>query len=207
MMLFNTPYWLRLLGGKGLRWEMPAGNKDLYLTFDDGPNPDTTPIILDMLEKHGAKATFFCVGKNVVKHPDTYQMITEAGHAVGNHAYNHLKGWETETGKYVENVNKCSKVVNSTLFRPPYGKMKRSQQKVLRNHYDIIMWTVLSQDYDDTVDQLVCLEKTWKYTRPGAIVVFHDSLKTISKLEYVLPEYLSRARESGYHFRALGNRR
>ena len=143
-MLFNTPYWLRWLGGKGLVWEIPATGKQLYLTFDDGPTPSATPHLLEILQRFEAKATFFCVGENVVKHPDIYRMITEAGHAVGNHGYNHLKGWETDTEAYFENVQKCREVVNSDLFRPPYGKIRGSQLKVLREHFDVIMWTVLS---------------------------------------------------------------
>lgn len=204
-MLFNTPYWLRMLGGKGLTWDIPTDGNELYLTFDDGPNPVTTPAILDILKQYDAKGTFFCVGENVDKHPDIYQMILSAGHAVGNHGYDHLKGWETETKKYVENVEKCSKVVKSTLFRPPYGKMKPSQHKALRDQYNIIMWTVLSRDYDAGVDQGSCLEKTWKYTRPGAIIVFHDHQKTLKKLQFVLPAYLQRAKDSGYFFLALGD--
>ena len=204
-MLFNTPYWLRWLGGKGLVWEIPATGKQLYLTFDDGPTPSTTPHLLEILQRFEAKATFFCVGENVVKHPDIYRMITEAGHAVGNHGYNHLKGWETDTEAYFENVQKCREVVNSDLFRPPYGKIRGSQLKVLREHFDVIMWTVLSRDYDTRVDRETCLEKTWKYTRPGAIVVFHDHMKSLDKLSYVLPEYLRRAKQAGYHFDLIKN--
>ncbi len=204
-MLFNTPYWLRWLGGKGLVWEIPATGKQLYLTFDDGPTPSATPHLLEILQRFEAKATFFCVGENVVKHPDIYRMITEAGHAVGNHGYNHLKGWETDTEAYFENVQKCREVVNSDLFRPPYGKIRGSQLKVLREHFDVIMWTVLSRDYDTRVDRETCLEKTWKYTRPGAIVVFHDHMKSLDKLSYVLPEYLRRAKQAGYHFDLIKN--
>ncbi len=184
---------------------MPSLDKCLYLTFDDGPRPDTTAIILDMLKQYDAKATFFCVGENVVNYPDSYQKILDEGHAVGNHAYNHLKGWETETKKYVNNVIKCGEVVNSALFRPPYGKMKRSQQKALRTDYNIIMWTVLSRDYDTSIDQETCLEKTRKFTRQGAIIVFHDHEKTIEKLKYVLPKYLEWAVKEGYTFRAMGD--
>jgi len=202
--LFNTPYWLRLLGGKGICWEMPGDGNKLYLSFDDGPNPETTPWILNMLGRYNAKATFFCVGENVVKHHATFQSIIDAGHTVGNHTYNHLKGWKTATETYVENVRQCQEAVKSKLFRPPYGKMKRSQQQILKKQYDIIMWTVLSRDYDPRVSRESCLENSWRYTRPGAIVVFHDHLKTISKLEYVLPAYLKRAVEAGYTFRALG---
>ena len=188
-----------------MTWDLPATGKHLYLTFDDGPTPGTTPRILEILHKHDAKATFFCVGENVVKHPDIYQMITDAGHEVGNHGYNHLKGWETDTATYVANVRKCREVVNSDLFRPPYGKIRPMQRKVLREHYRIIMWTVLSRDYDARVDSQTCLEKTWKHTRPGAIIVFHDHAKSLEKLREVLPEYLRRAKQEGYHFDLIKN--
>jgi peptidoglycan/xylan/chitin deacetylase (PgdA/CDA1 family) len=134
-------------------------------------------------------------------------MYLQEGHAVGNHSWDHPKGWETDTGKYIENVKKCGEVVKSIMFRPPYGKMSRSQQKALRKEFNIIMWTVLSRDYDQKIDAGTCLEKTWKYTRPGAIVLFHDSSKTIEKLEYVLPKYLELASGAGYKFKAMGGGR
>lgn len=194
-----------MLSGPGLTWQMQDEDKSLYLTFDDGPSPETTPLILEILDSFNAKATFFCVGENVEKHPGSFRMYIEAGHEVGNHSYNHPKGWETDTDSYLANVQRCSEVVKSTLFRPPYGKMTRSQQKALRENYDIIMWTVLSRDYDSGVDAQTCLEKTWNYTRPGAIILFHDSTKTIEKLKYVLPRYLELAKGAGYRFRAMGN--
>ena len=186
---------------------MPGEGKHLYLTFDDGPDPDTTPTILEILAKYDVKATFFCVGENVFKHPETYQSYLDAGHMVGNHGYNHLKGWETETSEYIKNVHKCSEVVQSRLFRPPYGKIRRAQQKLIRKQYKIIMWTVLSRDYDPQIDREACLENSWKYTKPGAIVLFHDSKKSIEKLKFVLPAYLEKAIESGYTFWAIGDGR
>ena len=182
---------------------MPHGDKDLYLTFDDGPKPETTPRLLQMLAQYDARATFFCVGKNVEKYRGIYQQILDAGHSVGNHGYNHLKGWKTGNIVYLDDAEKCNKVVKSKLFRPPYGKMKRSQQKALRSKYSIIMWTVLSRDYDKSVYKHSCLLKTWRYTRPGAIVVFHDSMKSLQKLEYVLPAYLQMARNGGYNFKII----
>jgi peptidoglycan/xylan/chitin deacetylase (PgdA/CDA1 family) len=182
---------------------MPADEKSLYLTFDDGPDPETTPRILEILNSYAAKATFFCVGENVSDHISTYNLYLSQGHTVGNHSYDHPRGWETSTEKYIENVKRCSEVVESTLFRPPYGKMTRSQRRALRKDFTIIMWTVLSRDYDPNIDAEKCLEKTWKHTRPGAIVLFHDSRKTIKKLEYVLPRYLERATDSGYNFKIL----
>lgn len=202
-MLYHTPYWLRRMGGKGLIWEMPAEGNDLYLTFDDGPHPDTTAVILDILNKYEVKATFFCVGENVEKYPDVYNQLLEQKHLIGNHSYNHLKGWETGTREYVENVQKCSQVFDSKLFRPPYGKITRSQRKVLRDQYDIIMWTLLSRDYDSRVDKETCLRKSLKYTKPGAIMVFHDHLKSIEKVKWVLPRYLERTIELGFRYITL----
>ncbi len=203
-MLFNTPYLLRKLGGSGLTWEFTGGHNELYLTFDDGPEPESTAIILDILDQYGVKATFFCVGENVVKHPDIYKQVTAAGHAVGNHTYNHLNGWKTQTSAYMKNVEKCRQVVASDLYRPPYGKIKRSQRKALKDQYRIVMWTVLSRDYDANVSKEKCLEKTWKYTRPGAIIVFHNHRKALEKVKYVLPAYLQRALDEGYQFKVLG---
>lgn len=203
-MIFGTPYWLRMLGGSGLIWEIPGAGKSLYLTFDDGPGPETTPHILEMLRHYGVKATFFCVGENVVKYPGLYAGILAAGHATGNHGYNHLKGWKTATRRYVENAEQCSKVVESNLFRPPYGKMTGAQRRALKNKYDIIMWTVLSRDYDAKVNRERCLERSWKYTRPGAIIVFHDHLKSMDKVNYVIPGYLERALAEGYNFKLIG---
>ena len=137
------------------------------------------------------------------RYPEAFKHYLDHGHTVGNHSWDHPNGWKTGTLKYVENVRKCSEVVNSKLFRPPYGKISYSQKKALRNNYEIIMWTVLSRDYDARIDAKTCLEKTWEYTRPGALVLFHDSPKTIEKLVYVLPKYLARAKESGYNLKGL----
>lgn len=205
-MLFTPPYWLRKLYGKDLIWEMPDDGRTIYLSFDDGPNPDTTPVILHTLKQYDANATFFCVGENVDKNPDLYEMIRNNGHKVGNHTYNHLNGWKTSKVKYLENVQKCREVLNSLIFRPPYGRISRSQKKSLSRHYDIFMWTVLSRDYDARISRETCLEKTWEHTRPGAIVVFHDHPKAIEKVEYVLAQYLERAREHGYRFKSLPGR-
>ena len=202
-MFYHTPYWLRLLGGKGLHWEIPGAGNDLYLSFDDGPDPDTTPIILDILDRYKVKATFFCVGENVERYPEIFAGIKGKGHAVGNHTYNHLKGWETSTKTYLENVEKCSRVVESKLFRPPYGKMKHSQRRVLKDNYKIIMWSVLSRDYDARVRKETCLKKSLKYTKPGAIIVFHDHKKSIEKVKWVLPKYLKQTLEKGNRYEIL----
>lgn len=182
---------------------MPDSDNSIYLTFDDGPNPDTTPVILEILAQKNVKASFFCVGENVERFPKIFQMIQDAGHAVGNHSYNHLKGWKTNTKTYVENIEKCSRLVNSPLFRPPYGKIKHAQRKALKDRYQIIMWSLLSRDYDIKVNKETCFEKTWKYTKPGAIIVFHDHAKAIEKVKWVLPRYIEEAKLSGYHFEVL----
>lgn len=182
---------------------MPGGDNDLYLSFDDGPNPETTPVILDILDQFDVKATFFCVGENVEQYPEQFATIKEKGHAVGNHTYNHLKGWETDTNTYLENVDKCSQVVDSRLFRPPYGKMKHSQRRALKDQYDIIMWTVLSMDYNARVDNESCLQNSLKYTRSGSIVVFHDHKKSIKKVNWVLPRYLEQTLKLGFRYKTL----
>lgn len=194
---------LRKLGGKKLTWAMPDDGRSIYLTFDDGPNPDTTPVLLHILKQYDAHATFFCVGENVQKHPELFEMISMNGHSTGNHTYNHLNGWKTSTGQYLQNIRECSTLVNSRLFRPPYGRITPAQIKAASRQYSIIMWSVLSRDYDPAVDHDTCLEKTWQYTRPGAIIVFHDHPKALKKLEFVLPQFLERAVNRGYRFNAL----
>lgn len=206
-MLFTPPYLLRKLCGKNISWEMPDDGRTIYLTFDDGPNPDTTPVILHTLKHYDASATFFCVGENVKKYPELFDMINSNGHTVGNHTYNHLNGWKTPVKKYLENVNECRKMVNSQIFRPPYGRITPAQIKALSGQYDIIMWSVLSRDFDERVNSETCLEKTWQHTHPGAVIVFHDHRKAFEKLEYVLPSYLERARDHGYRFRTLQARK
>jgi len=139
-------------------WDIKSFQKTIYLTFDDGPIPDVTPKVLEILNEYNAKATFFCVGQNVEKNPDIFQMILNSKHNVGNHSYSHLKGWSTQTKQYIDDVEKCSKIVNSKLFRPPYGKIKLSQIKNLKSNYTIIMWDLLCGDFDKKVSKEKCLE-------------------------------------------------
>lgn len=162
--------------------------KTAYLTFDDGPNPKTTPYILGVLKKYGLKATFFCVGENVKKHPELYNLIIEEGHFVGNHTFNHLKGWKTKHQEYIDNVNQCSAYVSSTLFRPPYGKMSLRQYNALKNRFHLIFWDVLAPDFDVNCPAEDCLTIVKKKTRPGSILVFHDNLKVKNKLANLLPD-------------------
>jgi peptidoglycan-N-acetylglucosamine deacetylase len=166
------------------------GQKIAFLTFDDGPIPETTPYILDTLKKYGVKATFFCVGENVKKHPELYKHIIQEGHFVGNHTFNHLKGWETPTEKYLENVKQCAEYVASELFRPPYGKMTFRQYKILKKKYHLIFWDVLTPDFDSNSTIQKCLYILKKKTRSGSILVFHDNIKAKNKLTELLPAAL-----------------
>ncbi len=186
-------------------WSMPSNKDVVYLTFDDGPIPNITPWVLDTLKKNQAKATFFCIGDNVKKYPQIFKSIIDHGHAIGNHTFNHLNGWKTNTDIYIENCNKFEEeVINQLgdsyikpqLFRPPYGKLTSSQSKILQEKgYKIIMWDVLSADFDLKINKEKCLENVFSNIQPGSIVVFHDSIKAEEKLRFVLPELLNFIRD------------
>ncbi|HAD13392.1 MAG TPA: polysaccharide deacetylase family protein [Saprospirales bacterium] len=184
-------------------WHIPTEDKVLYLTFDDGPVPEATPWVLDLLKKHDAKATFFCVGDNVRKHPAVYRRILEEGHAVGNHTYNHLNGWKTQTFDYLKNVQRCRQIVSSPLFRPPYGVLRPSQTKRLKSRYQIVMWDVLSGDYDTEITPEQCLENVMNNVKPGSIILFHDSLKAEARMRYALPRVLEQLSQDGWSFQAI----
>ncbi|RVT98204.1 polysaccharide deacetylase family protein [Mucilaginibacter limnophilus] len=205
MYLVKTPWWLKMLYPT-LTWDVPATNKRIYLTFDDGPIPIVTPFVLNILKQYHAKATFFCIGNNVENHQDIFNEVKNAGHAIGNHTYNHLRGWNTDDDIYTENYFKTDKLLDTPLFRPPYGRIKRSQIKQLkaaRPDINIIMWSVLSGDFDMTLKPELCLKNVMKYTKPGSIVVFHDSKKAFNRLEYVLPRALGLWEAEGYTFETL----
>ncbi|MBN8677142.1 MAG: polysaccharide deacetylase family protein [Chitinophagales bacterium] len=186
-------------------WHIPTSEKVVYLTFDDGPIPEATPWVLDLLLQHDAKATFFCVGDNVRKHPEVFQRILQEGHAVGNHTYNHLNGWKTQTFDYLKNVQRCGQMVDSPLFRPPYGALRPSQTRTLKSRYQIVMWDVLSGDYDPEITPEQCLENVLGNVRPGSIILFHDSLKAETRMRYALPKVLEQLGREGWTFRALEN--
>lgn len=179
-------------------WKLDPAEPTVYLTFDDGPNPGTTAFILETLRKYQAKATFFCLGKNVEQHPDIYQEIFNDGHAVGNHTYGHLNGFKTKAGPYVADVLMAGKFISSPLFRPPYGRIKGSQIRLLKKEMPeikIIMWDVLSGDFDPGIDSQSCLQNVLFKFRSGSIIVFHDSDKAWDRMSYALPrvlEYFSR---------------
>ena len=175
----------------------------MYLSFDDGPHPEITPWTMEQLAKFQAKATFFCVGDNVRKHPEVCRALLQQGHRIGNHTMNHLKGWNTATQLYLDNVAQAAQWIDSNLFRPPYGRMTRAQEQSLNKHYRIIMWTLLSADYQQNLNRLKALDFLKRHTQPGSIVVFHDSEKAKGNLEFLLPRYLEYAHRAGYTFATL----
>ncbi len=177
----------------------------MYLTFDDGPIPEVTDWVLDTLKSHEALATFFCIGDNVRKHPTIFDRSKTEGHSVGNHTYNHLNGWKNEDTRYLENVQLCAQemATPTTLFRPPYGRIKRSQARVLRLKHRIVMWDVLSGDFSLNLSPERCLAQTIRYGRPGSIVLFHDSHKARRNLEYALPRTLDHFGHLGYEFKSI----
>lgn len=189
-------------------WSISTKEKNVYLTFDDGPHPVITPFVLDELKKYHAHATFFCIGKNVALYPDTYRRISDEGHAIGNHTQNHLNGWKVPTDEYLKNISAASEVIKSNLFRPPYGRIRNAQAKGLpaamkQENIKVIMWDVLSADFDQTITPEQCLNNVLKHTTAGSIIVFHDSEKAFPNLKYALPETLKALNEQGYRFRSL----
>ena len=186
---FRVPKIIRSLYPSEVLWDIDS-QSSVYLTFDDGPHPVVTPWVLRQLEKYGARATFFCLGKNVEQYPETYQMILDAGHSVGNHTYSHQKGFRMSTLRYIEDVAFAANYIHSELFRPPYGQISRTQIKRLSQHYRIVMWTVMSRDYSQYVNGETCFLNATKGVEPGAIIGFHDSLKSFDNLKYALPKVL-----------------
>ncbi|HKP32904.1 MAG TPA: polysaccharide deacetylase family protein [Chitinophagaceae bacterium] len=187
-------------------WDIPTKENILYLTFDDGPHPEATPFALEELKKYNAKATFFCVGNNVVNHPDIYRQIIEEGHVTGNHTFQHLNGWKVSDKKYFDDVVEARKYIDSILFRPPYGKITRFQSRHLRDSslgFRIIMWDVLSKDYDVKLKGEDCAFNVLRYSKPGSIVVFHDSAKAFPRMKEALVTTLKFFSEKGYRFEAI----
>jgi len=195
--------FVKAIAPRGLYWSVPADKKKIYLTFDDGPTPELTQSILKILREFEAKATFFCVGNNASDHPEIFKDIKLRGHSVGNHTHHHLKGWKTPIKEYLDDIEMCGSFVDSSLFRPPYGKITPLQIKRLRDRYRIIMWNVLSRDFDQRIGFRECLNRCKKATRPGAIVVFHDNVKASGNMLYTLPRYLEYFVNQGYDFDPL----
>ena len=193
-------------------WRFDTDRKEIFLTFDDGPTPEITPFVLKQLKQYNAKATFFCIGKNIENHPEIFHQILSEKHSVGNHTQNHLNGWKTKNINYLESVLKCGDVISnladktkeSKLFRPPYGRIKKSQAKeILKRGYRIIMWNVLSADFDKSISKEKCLENVLKNTKKGGVIVFHDSLKASEKLQFVLPKVLEEFSKKGFSFKGI----
>jgi peptidoglycan/xylan/chitin deacetylase (PgdA/CDA1 family) len=168
-------------------WNLPNQQNKIYLTFDDGPTPEVLPVILKTLDTYKVPATFFCVGENMQKHPDLVWEMQKRNHVIGNHTYNHISGWRTKNATYFENVEACQKIYKSKLFRPPYGRLRASQANELKRKYKIIMWDVLSYDYDKKVLPEICFRNVIDATKSGSVIVFHDNVKAIKNLEYALP--------------------
>lgn len=208
--LTHTPWWLRKIYPT-CTWHIPVKDKTVFLTFDDGPHTEATPFVLQQLNQYNAKATFFCIGKNVVRHPEIFQQIQAAGHAVGNHTMNHANGWNTTDDDYLKEIMEADALIHSNLFRPPYGRIKKSQIRILQTSEirhqksQIIMWSVLSGDFDTEIDGEKCFQNVIKSIKPGSIIVFHDSQKAMPRLQYALPKVLEWLKENGYESKAISN--
>lgn len=186
-------------------WDISDKGKKVYLTFDDGPTPEVTDWVLEQLRKSKAKATFFCIGDNIEKHPQIFKQVINEGHNIGNHTFNHLNGWQTNTKDYIQNVESCAETIGrlhaypQKLFRPPYGKIKKAQTDILiAKGYKIIMWDVLSADFDTTITPERCLQNVLSNTQPGSIIIFHDSVKAFKNLKFALPATLQFLKRSGF---------
>ncbi len=200
----RIPAWFARINSNCV-WKIPSREKILYLTFDDGPHETVTPFVLDQLKKYNAKATFFCLGKNVQSHPEIYKRILNEGHKTGNHTFNHLNGWKVSKNNYTDDVKEAAKYINSKFFRPPYGKATPSSLKILRSEfgYKIIMWHILSGDFDEKISPEKCTNNVKKHAGKGSIVVFHDSSKAWKSLSFALPEVLYDFSAKGFQFKAL----
>lgn len=211
MILHKTNFLMRAVYPDFI-WRKNREEKAIYLTFDDGPIPEVTEFVLETLARFDAKATFFCIGDNIRKHPDIFEKVFKDGHSIGNHTYNHLRGWDTEDAAYLDNVKQCdTEIVNRVkwggepkkLFRPPHGRVKRSQARVLLADYDIIMWDVLTADYAAALSPAKVLAKTLQYTSNGSIVLFHDSIKANRNMSFALPRVLEYFSERGFRFQSI----
>jgi peptidoglycan/xylan/chitin deacetylase (PgdA/CDA1 family) len=203
--LSYSPIWLQWFYPT-LTWHKSRKEKIIFLTFDDGPIPVVTPFVLNTLKKFNAEATFFCIGENIDKHPEVFADVIEAGHKVGNHTYNHLKGWNFKDNEYLDSIKKCAQHTGIQLFRPPYGRIKKTQIKalnLLNPEVEIVMWDVLSGDFDQSITTEKCINNVLKNVKNGSIIVFHDSLKAFGRLEESLPIILEELSKRGYAFRAL----
>ncbi len=185
-------------------WNFPdTGSPEIYFTFDDGPHPDVTPWVLESLNSYNAEATFFSLGQNIAANPELFSAIRNAGHTAGNHSYSHPNGWETDYIEYFHDVRKGARIAGSDLFRPPFGKLLPGQARFLQRHYKIIMWDVLSGDFDETITPQQCYRNVVKYAAPGSIVVFHDTPRALKNLKYALPKLLDYFAQKNFTFKSV----
>ncbi|MDR0507657.1 MAG: polysaccharide deacetylase family protein [Dysgonamonadaceae bacterium] len=203
-MLIEQPPFLYRLFFPGAHWRFNPEEKAVYLTFDDGPIPEITPWVLNLLDRYGIKAAFFCVGENVSKYPDIYQMLIDKGHVVGNHTFHHLQGLKTLTKNYQKDIDEAAKLINSRFFRPPHGHLRVPQFINIKKSYEVIMWDVVTRDYSKYMTSNQVFENVKKYTRNGSIIVFHDSLKAGDRMKEALPKSIEWLLEQGYKFRLIG---
>lgn len=212
MFIHKTNFLMRALY-PNFTWRMPTQKKEIFLTFDDGPIPEVTEFVLNELEKYQAKATFFCIGTNIEKHPHIFQKILNLQHTIGNHTFNHIRGWDVADYDYFNNFNKCEQEIFklipnlqspiSKFFRPPFGRIKRSQAKEILKTHEIVMWDVLTGDYDQSISKERVLSKVLQHTEKGSIVLFHDSIKASKNMMYALPKFLEHFSEQGFTFKSL----
>jgi peptidoglycan-N-acetylglucosamine deacetylase len=202
MFRYNTPQLMPWLV-PSIIWKMPQEGKNIYLTFDDGPHPEITPWVMDELDKHNAKGTFFCVGDNVRKFPATFDEVLSRGHRIGNHTHNHISGWATDNKAYLNNIALCDEYTQTNLFRPPYGKIGPMQLREVRKKYKVVYWSILSRDFEATLDVQESLAYMLENTGDGAIVLFHDSVKAEKNLKALLPRFLEHFAAQGYSFLAI----
>lgn len=192
-----------------LLWEVKTQEKKIYLTFDDGPIPEITEQVIELLARYDAKATFFCIGENIQKHPEIFRKLIEANHSIGNHTFHHRNGWKTPTADYLNEVQQCDEQIErhisieKSLFRPPYGRITPKQIALLKASHELVMWSVLTMDYDQQISPEKCFENSIKRTKSGSIVVFHDSLKASKNMLYALPRFLAYFSEKGFSFEGL----
>ncbi len=200
----RPPFFFRWFSPEHLICDLPAAGKVIYLTFDDGPVPEATPEVVEILQKYQARATFFMVGDNVRKYPDVFNLVRNNGHGVGNHTFHHLNGWRTSPGAYFHDVQRCSEYFSTSLFRPPYGRFTPSQYFLLRKEFRFILWSVLTYDFDRRTTPEQCLNNAIEHTREGSVVVFHDSVKSMNNVKYALPQFIEHFTRLGYRFEPLG---
>lgn len=203
MFIEQPPQLIRYLYPSAI-WRMDKDERAVYLTFDDGPIPRVTPWVLDVLDRYGIKATFFMVGDNIRKHPEEFRMVVERGHRIGNHTFNHIRGLSYDINSYLENTDKaCRMMMNTNLFRPPHGYMSPKQYAELKKRYKIIMWDLVTRDYNRKFNGEQILQKVKKYVRNGSIITFHDSLKSEENIRYALPKAIEWLMEQGYEFKVF----